>query len=40
MSGRDHLEALVGEQGRKLGELALAGNARADMARKVVACWR
>lgn len=36
-SGRDHLEALVGEQGRKLGELVLAGEERDRRAEQALA---
>lgn len=35
-AGRDNLESLAGEQGRKLGELVLAGNTRAEAAGKAV----
>ncbi|WP_235972452.1 hypothetical protein [Pseudomonas paraversuta] len=36
-SARDNLETLVGEQGRKLGELMLAGDERARHAAQAVA---
>jgi hypothetical protein len=35
-AGRDNLESLAGEQGRKLGELVLAGDARAEASGKAV----
>lgn len=36
-AGRDNLESLAGEQGRKLGELAQAGKDRAERASKTLA---
>ena len=35
-AGRDNLEALAGEQGRKLGELVLAGEVRARAAAQLM----
>jgi hypothetical protein len=39
-AGRDNLEALAGEQGRKLGELVTEGNAREELARQALATAR
>lgn len=36
-TGRNNLEALAGEQGRKLGELVSEGNAREELARLALA---
>ena len=36
-TGRNNLEALAGEQGRKLGELVTAGNTREELARQALA---
>jgi hypothetical protein len=36
-TGRNNLEALAGEQGRKLGDLVTEGNAREELARQALA---